>query len=118
MMDDFFSIVIIAAGIYILYAARELKQSHHIIKTVIATPPEGSGKPKDMDGLVKFMFPKLMGLALVTFLLGFDSLAESYVSFMQNNIVSDIMSIIIYVVFFAYFIYFIVSSKKSTKMFY
>lgn len=117
MFDDFFSIVFIGAGIYLLYAARELKQAHRIIDTVITVPKEYEKKCKDMDGLVRYMFPRMMALACVTVLVGVYELMMNYSS-MGDVAAFSILELVLYVVFFIVIIYYFVCVKKLEKMFY
>lgn len=114
MFDDFFAIVIIGAGIYVLYAARELKQAHHIITTVISVP---EGKTcKDMDGLVRYMFPRMMMLACVTCLLGAYELVVNYTS--MSGMAFSVLELVLYVAFFGVMVYYFVCVKRLAQMFY
>lgn len=117
MIDDFFSLVMIGAGFYVLYAARELKRSHRIIKSIILSPDLHDKQCKDMDGLVRYMFPRCMVLACVTVLLGVYELMMSYTT-MSDGTEFRILEGGLSVAFFVVLIYYVRSSKRLGKMFY
>lgn len=117
MVDDFFAIVILGAGIYVLYAARELKQAHRIVRSVIAVPEEHVRRCKDMDGLVNYMFPRMMVLACVTVLLGAYELMVSYAPF-ASGMAFSVLELLLYAAFFIVLIYYIHCTRGLEKRFY
>lgn len=115
MIDDFFAIVIIGAGIYLLYAARELKQAHRIVKSVMLSPDLQDKQCKDIDGLVNYMFPRCMALACVTVLLGVYEIMANYADLTGGF---SILELALYAVFFVVLIYYIRCSRRLGEMFY
>lgn len=113
MFDVFFAIVFIVGGVYVLYAARELKQAHRIITTVISVP---EGKTcKDMDGLVRYMFPRLMLLACATCMLG---VLELFLSLQEESQAFSTMEVVLVLAFFGILIYYYMCVRKLEKLFY
>lgn len=115
MIDVFFAIVILGAGIYLLYAARELKRAHHIVKSVMLSPDLQDKQCKDIEGLVHYMFPRCMVLACVTVLLGTYEIMANYAGLSGAF---SILELVLYAVFFIVLIYYIRCSRKLGSMFY
>ena len=76
-MDEVISILIIASGIYVLYAAIRLKNDGQINKSLMISPSQPADRTncKNIQGFQKFMFPRTLALSLVTILLGIWELA-------------------------------------------
>lgn len=115
MIDEFFALVIVAAGVYLLYAARELKQAHRVVKSVMLSPELHDKPCKDIDGLVKYMFPRVMALACVTILLG---VYEIMINYAQLASVFSVLELVLYAVFFVVLFYYIHCSRRLGSMFY
>lgn len=115
MIDDFFALVIIGAGFYLLYAARELKQAHRIVKSVMLSPELHDKHCKDMDGLVRYMFPRCMALACVTILLGAYEIMINYADLAAGF---SVLELVLYGVFFVVLFYYIRCTRRLGEMFY
>jgi hypothetical protein len=120
-MDEVISILIIASGIYVLYAAIRLKNDGQINKSLMISPsqPEDRKNCKDIQGFQKFMFPRTLALSLVTILLGIWELAGKYTGLFE--IVSDFAlfsELAVLILFFSTFIYYLRSVRKAGKLFF
>ena len=110
-MDEVISILIIASGIYVLYAAIRLKNDGQINKSLMISPSQ--------PGFQKFMFPRTLALSLVTILLGIWELAGKYTGLFE--IVSDFAlfsELAVLILFFSTFIYYLRSVRKAGKLFF
>jgi hypothetical protein len=106
---DFFSIFLLIAGAYVLYAAILLKVKHRITPGVMLSPAAEAASVKDTDGFTAYMFPRVLGLALVTLLFGgMGYLLPS----MMKEIWFEILLIGIYVLYIIFYIRSIHTAEK------
>lgn len=116
--DLFFSAVIIGAGIYILYAAWQLKTKHFINGGVLRKPDDGR-KCKDINGYAAYMYPRMMIFSFLTIAFGAYQLTGGTVrSAAGGGLFAVILDLAMYVVFFGYLIYYIRCARKAMNTYY
>ena len=108
---DFFSVFILLAGGYILYAAILLKTQKKITKSIMMNQNKSVGQIKDKDGFIRFMFGRTLVVALVTIAAGLWGLLKPYFG---ATWVSDVVEI---VAFTLVMVFYIISIKKADKEF-
>lgn len=116
-MDSFFSFVIMAAGVYVLYAALNLKRQRVLNKSVLRSPGLGTD-PKDLDGFIAYMYPRCLALGIITIVMGGWNLLSAYIQVLSNPTVYMICELGSGILFFAYLIYYMRCVKTAEHKFY
>ncbi|MDO4285945.1 MAG: hypothetical protein Q4C60_11525 [Eubacteriales bacterium] len=111
MEIDFFSIFVLLAGVYILYAAILLKTQKKITKSIMMNQNRDVKQIKDKEGFVRFMFVRTMVVAVVTIAAGLWGLIEP---FFVTTWVTDV---VVVVAFTLMIVYYLISIRKADKEF-
>lgn len=106
-----------AAGVYVLYAALNLKRQRVLNKSVLRSPGLGTD-PKDLDGFIAYMYPRCLALGIITIVMGGWNLLSAYIQVLSNPTVYMICELGSGILFFAYLIYYMRCVKIAEHRFY
>ena len=112
-MLSFMDIIVLAAGIYLLYGYYLLMFKNEIKSGVIVSKDVNPKKCKDLEGFKKYIGPRLLIFALAAVASGGLGLYQTYV-----NRVPAVVYWVLYALFFAVIIWFAVATKKAQKEFF
>ena len=116
-MGSFISMLVLLAGVYIMYAARKLKINGEINPSLMRSPNNMNRHIRDMEGYKKFMYPRVLILAVITIVLGFWYTLADAMPALRSNPLVQILEILVLFCFLGYTIYYIRQMKKAEKMF-
>ncbi len=116
-MDSFFAFVMFMAGIYMLYAALRLKREGYINPSFMRTPKGQAKRIKDKDGYVAFMFPKALGLSIITLAIGAWFLLTTSVMNLAGQTIGMVVEIGLVALYFGYLFWYTAQIKKAESMF-
>lgn len=108
-MFGIMDIIIVAAGVYILYAWYLLMFKGEIREGVLV--PQGMAKRcRDLDGYRRYIGPKVLLFAIAALISGGINLYSDYVSQIPGPVYLGVTAL-----FFAVLIWFIMQTKKAQK---
>lgn len=101
MLDMGFALIILFCGLYILYAAIQMKNEKKINTSICRTPKNVGRKIKDTDGFINYLFPRLLGLAIFSIIVSFwffmdDEFAATFGSGVNSAV--ELILIVLYLV--------------------
>jgi len=112
-MFSFLDVIVIGAGIYILYGWYVLVKNNEIKQGLIVSKATDPSKCKDIEGFKKYIGPRLLIFALCAILSGGFGLLQTYVVSMPG-----VVYWVFYFLFLAVVIWFGVAAKKAEKRFF
>ena len=112
-MFSLLDIIVVGAGIYILYGWYLLMTKNEIKQGLLISKAQDPKKCKDVEGFKKYIGPRLLVFALFAIVSGGLGLLQTYVVK-----VPDAVYWTFYVLFLAVVIWFGFASKKAEKMFF
>lgn len=82
---DIFDILVICMGLYVMWAAWQLKTEGKINRQVMRSPNKDAKTIKDLEGFQKFVFPKCMLVGVLVVVLGIFGLVREYAPVFETN---------------------------------
>lgn len=79
-MNNLIDILCILSGAYLVYAALAMKLKGRIIKNVVLSKGMEEKSIRDKEGLIRYLYGKLLFFGLVVILAGIANLVNEYVA--------------------------------------
>lgn len=111
-MSMFLDMIIIAFGVYMVYAAVVLKTRNEITANIMLPKDVKPEHIQDMEGFVAFTYPKTLGIGILTIVMGLAMLINDMIN------LTFLINYIVPFVFTAVVIYYGVMIKKAQAQFY
>lgn len=108
----FMDVIVLACGVYILYAYYLLVAKNEIKEGVLVAKGTPVKKCKDFEGYKKYMAPKVLVFGISACISGGLGLYQDYVAAINTYLYFGFFAL-----FFAVMIWFLVATKKADKMF-
>ncbi len=109
--SSWFDVLIVMCGIYIIYTMVRMKREGKINPSVLLGKNITESMIKDKEGFIKYMYPKAMGLGIITVVCGI----ADYLNEIMGNF--RIVSFLIMIAFFVVLAIYCVYANKAKKKF-
>jgi len=97
---DIFSIFLILGGAYLLYTAVLLIKDRKVTPSVMLSPGTAPEAIKDLDGFIRFMFPRILAVGLVTLVTGLIDILFPAVSVLFWYEIGTIIGYTVLIIFY------------------
>ena len=112
-MTSLMDIIIIAAGVYLLYGWFQLKFENYITPGIMIPKDLDQSKCKDLEGFKSYMGLRTLITGLCSVVSGLLGIISAYVVK-----INPVIYWVMYFVFFAVLVWYMVASKKAQKNFF
>lgn len=115
---DIFDILVICMGLYVIWAAWQLKKEGKISKQVMRSPNKEAKDIRDPEGFQKYVFPRCMFTGVLVTVVGVFGLVSEYAPAFADNAVGSWIETVLIIAVIAVLIWYVHVIHTAEKRFY